>query len=257
MQIKDQDALTVVAQRPTERATIGLIVPPALGLVPPDAATVYPGVNFLAEGLGLTEMSEHGYDSVIEHVGRVAKRLGEAGAQTIALMGTSLSFYRGPEFNRQIELEMQAQSGMPALTMTTALLTALERLGVTRVAVATAYQDDVNRALKAYLSASGIEVASLASLNIVSIDEVHAVPDGEVTRIGRHAYREARSAEAIVISCGGLPTRQAVRQLEAETGRPVVTSALAGLWATLLTAGIDPRVENEGRLLALGPKQTA
>lgn len=254
MDLKSHDMRTTIATKPTERATIGFIVPPAPGLVPPDAATIYPTVDFVAEGLGLAEMSEHGYDSVIEDVGKVAKGLGERGVRTIALMGTSLSFYRGPEFNQQLEQEMQAQSGVPCLTMTTALLTACERLDVTRVAVATAYRDDVNRALEAYLSASGIEVLSLASLNIVSIDEVHAVPHDEVTRIGREAYRQARDPQAILISCGGLPTRQAVRQLEEETGVPVVTSPLAGLWATLVRAGLDPRVENEGRLLALGPR---
>ncbi|AMS44788.1 MULTISPECIES: aspartate/glutamate racemase family protein [Aminobacter] len=230
------------------RPQLGLIVPPASGAVPPDAATIYPQYSFLAEGLGLTELSSNGYDSVIETVGAAAVRLAARGASVVSLMGTSLSFYRGPDFNAVLENEIAVRAGVPALTMSTAILEAATALGVRRLAVATAYRDDVNASLQRFLEAAGIEVLSLEHLGIASVDAVHQVPEDDVTDLGRRAFASAPDAEAVLISCGGLATRAAVRTIEAEAGIPVITSPLAGLWATVSRAGVDPRAEGAGRL---------
>lgn len=231
-----------------KRASLGLIVPPAAGAVPPDAAQIYPQLDFIAEGLGLAEMSSQGYDSVVNSVGAAAARLAERGASVVALMGTSLSFYRGPAFNLALETEIAARSSLPSLTMSSAMLEAIAHLGVKRLAVATAYRDDVNVALRLFLETAGIELASLEHLGIASIEAVHQVTEEAVIALGRRALAAAPDAEALLISCGGLPTRAAVRILEAETGKPVITSPLAGLWATVRKAGLDPRAMGEGRL---------
>jgi len=232
---------------------LGLIVPPAAGLVPPDAAIVYPDQSFLAEGLGLGEMTNRGYDSVIASVGAAARRLAERGAQVIALMGTSLSFYRGPDFNAALEQEIADSSGLPALTMSSAILDAISHLGVRRLAVATAYRDEVNDALLRFLEAAGLEALSLKHLGIASIDEVHAVGEDEVTELAQRALAAAPDAEAVLISCGGLATRAAVRTIETDAGIPVISSPLAGLWATMHAAGLDPRAQGIGRLFETAP----
>lgn len=237
------------------RPQLGLIVPPASGAVPPDAATIYPQYSFLAEGLGLTELSSNGYDSVIETVGAAAARLAARGASVVSLMGTSLSFYRGPDFNGVLENEIATRAGVPALTMSTAILEAATALDVTRLAVATAYRDEVNVSLLRFLEAAGLEVLSLEHLGIASVDAVHQVPEDDVTELGRRAFASAPDAEAVLISCGGLATRAAVRTIEAEAGIPVITSPLAGLWATVRRAGLDPRADGAGRLFSTAPEQ--
>ncbi len=236
------------------RPHLGLIVPPASGAVPPDASTIYPQFSFLAEGLGLTELSSNGYDSVIETVGAAAARLVARGASVVSLMGTSLSFYRGPDFNAVLESEIAARSGVPALTMSSAILEAATSLGVRRLAVATAYRDDVNVSLLRFLEAAGLEVLSLEHLGISSVDAVHQVPEDDVTDLGRRAFAAAPDADAVLISCGGLATRAAVRAIEAEAGIPVITSPLAGLWATVRRAGLDPRADGAGRLFRTAPE---
>lgn len=239
-------------QRVSETAPIGLIVPPAAGAVPHDAALVYPHFDFIACGLGLAEMSPDGYDSVIDSVGQAAAHLASMGARTVALMGTSLSFYRGLSFNDALEQEIESRTGHPGLTMSSAIVAACHQLGVRRLAVATAYHGIVNAKLKDYLTSCGLEILSLEPLGILSIEAVHNVSEEAVTEIGRKAYHAAKNPEAILISCGGLATRAAVRVLEAETGLPVITSPLAGLWAAVLKAGLDPRVPGEGRLFEHG-----
>lgn len=227
---------------------IGLLVPPADGAVPADAAVVYPGLSFRAHGLGLREMTPEGYDSVLEEVGHGARLLAGQGVSVVALMGTSLSFYRGFSFNGELEREIERRSGLPGLTMSTAIIAACRAVGARRLAVATAYQGVVNERLLAFLAQNGMEVVSLAALDILSIEAVHKVPDDEVTRLGREAFARAERPDAILISCGGLSTRPAVRALEEETGVPVITSPLAGLWAAVARAGHDPRVASEGKL---------
>lgn len=233
---------------------LGLIVPPASGAVPPDAGPVYPSYDFIAEGLGLVELSNDGYDTVIETVGAAAERLAERGASVVSLMGTSLSFYRGPDFNRRLEKEISARSGVAALTMSSAILEALASIGARRLAVATAYRDEVNTSLLGFLEAAGMEVMSLRHLGIASVDAVHQVPEDEVTALGWRALEAASDADAVLISCGGLATRAAVRSIETEAGIPVVTSPLAGLWATARRAGLDPRAAGIGRLFETDPK---
>ncbi|HWP29756.1 MAG TPA: arylmalonate decarboxylase, partial [Chloroflexota bacterium] len=112
---------------------VGLIVPPAAGAVPPEGAQLYPqGVRFIAAGLGLTRLTPEGYDAVIDRIADRARALAAQGAQALALMGTSLSFYRGYAFNEELKAALAAATGLPATTMSTAVVEALRALGVRR-----------------------------------------------------------------------------------------------------------------------------
>ncbi|UGS25626.1 aspartate/glutamate racemase family protein [Microbacterium resistens] len=211
---------------------IGLIVPPLAGAVPRDAADVYPGVPFLAEGLGLREMSVAGYDSVISAVRGASERLAARGAEAVVLMGTSLSFYRGKDFNDEIVDTMRQATGLPVTTMSAAIVDALRAVGVARPAVASAYTAEVHGRLLRFLAQEGLDVAGSAHLSISSIDEVHTVDDDTVHDLAVQAAEDP-GFDGILISCGGLQTARAVTALEESYGVPVVSSPLAGLWAAV------------------------
>ncbi|MGI9465213.1 MAG: ectoine utilization protein EutA, partial [Aestuariivirgaceae bacterium] len=61
----------------------------------------------------------------------------------------------------------------------------------------------------------------------------------------------APQAEAIFISCTALPAVTAIEEIEARTGKPVVTSNQASAWACLRHAGISAAVPGFGQLLDL------
>ena len=61
-------------------------------------------------------MTPQGYDQVVGRIAPVAKGLADEGAQAIVLMGTSLSFYQGAAFNRELTERVAAASGRPAVT---------------------------------------------------------------------------------------------------------------------------------------------
>ena len=117
--------------------SVTAISPPTLGLimpvdaeVPPEAATMYPvGIRFRCAAVGLKEMTPQGYDQVVGRIAPVAKDLADEGAQAIVLMGTSLSFYQGAAFNRELTERVVAASGRPAVTMSTAVIEGLRRVG--------------------------------------------------------------------------------------------------------------------------------
>lgn len=235
----------------SEMPLIGMIVPPAAGAVPPEAPALYPqGARFIAEGLGLERLTPDGYDAVIDDVVGAAERLAERGADVVVLMGTSLSFYRGASFNRSLIAAMKEATGLPATTMSAAIVEALKAVGGRRIALATAYVDDVNRRLADFLRDEGFEIAGLAALEIADVNQILAVSEDTLADLGNRGAAAAPDADTLFISCGGLRTLGVTATLEATTGLPVVSSAVAGAWSAMRLAGLPTQVDGRGRLLA-------
>ncbi len=231
---------------------LGLIVPPREGEVPSDGPALYGArVRFIARGLGLGEISTRGYEEVIDRVIELAAELGRAGAEAISLMGTSLSFFRGAAFNTALEAEMARRTGLPCTTMSHAIVRGLRALGLRRVAVATAYIDEVNERLSAYLAASDIVATHVRGLAITGVREVATVPTGTLVSLCEEVFAADPSADGILISCGGLLTLDAIRVVEARFGVPVVSSSPAGFWDVMRVAGCDARAPGNGRLFEL------
>ncbi|GAB5376020.1 MAG: hypothetical protein AcusKO_24820 [Acuticoccus sp.] len=230
---------------------IGMIVPPAAGDVPPEPPVLYPDLTFIAEGLALPKLTPEGYDAVIADTAGLAKKLKDRGADAISLMGTSLSFYRGPAGNRQVIEAMRAATDLPVTTMTNAVLEALDALGAKRLAVATAYVGAVNDALTRYLDQSGYETLSLEPLNLSNVEDILAVDEPTLVALGQRALAAAPDADALFISCGGLKTINVAPPLEAMFDVPVITSATAGAWGAARLAGHSGRSPGHGRLFTL------
>ena len=228
---------------------IGLIVPPRAGEVPSDGPALYGDrVRFIARGLGLGEISTRGYEQVIDHVVGLAGDLASNGAQAVSLMGTSLSFYRGARFNAQLEAEMTARTGLPCTTMSNAILRGLRELSLRRVAVATAYIDEVNERLVAYLDANDVVTTTVKGLGVTGVEAVSRVSTETLVALCEDVWRAAPSSDGILLSCGGLLTLDAIEIVEGRLGVPVVSSSPAGFWDAMRTAGLDGRCPGRGRL---------
>ncbi|HEY2254076.1 MAG TPA: arylmalonate decarboxylase [Variovorax sp.] len=230
---------------------LGLIVPPAAGAVPVDGALLYGDrFRFSARGLGLAEISTRGYTEVIDAVVGKAVELAADGVEAISLMGTSLSFFRGAGFNRALQEEMTRATNLPCSTMSNAIVDGLRSLGLRRLAVATAYIDEVNLQLRRYLEDSGFEPQRLQGLSISDVHAVGKVPTPVLVELCLRVFEGSPGADGILISCGGLVTLDAVREVEAATGVAVVSSSPAGFWDLVRCAGLDPRSPGHGRLFA-------
>jgi arylmalonate decarboxylase len=236
---------------------LGLIIPPASDRTPEEASRMYPqGFCFLTKGLSLGQLTPNGYDSVIGTVAQVARDLAAQGADAVALLGTSLSFYQGPTFNAQLTATMQQATARPCVTMSTAVVEALRACGARQIAVGTAYIDEVNRRLHDFLVHAGFDVVALEGLGIVDINDVRTVGDEDLIALGEKVFRSAPTAEAVLMSCGGLRTLDMTLPLEQRIGVPVVSSMPAALWAAVRLVGGSGRVPGYGRLLD-APAQAA
>lgn len=237
---------------------VGMIVPPREGRVPPEASALYPdGVRFVARGLGLRALTMDDYAIAIERVAELARDLREAeGIDAISLMGTSLSFFRGGAYNDELVAIMEREAGVPATTMSNSIRDALNAVGARRVAVGTAYTDEVNARLRGFLERSNFELASLTGMGLEAIEDILAVQEEEVTALALSAFEKTGgTADAVFVSCGGLPALHLANAVEPRTGVPVVASSTAGVWgAVRLLGGVD-HPKALGALAAARPSQ--
>jgi maleate isomerase/arylmalonate decarboxylase len=146
---------------------------------------------------------------------------------------------------------MEAESGVPCATTASALVLAARALGLCRVAVATPYDERMNRHEAAYLESHGLDVVSIRGLGI-GADGPHEyvriarVPEARVFEHVVATWDEA--AEGMIVSCTDFPTLGSIATLEARFGRPVIPSNTATLWRCLRLAGLDARIAIGGRL---------
>ena len=137
--------------------------------------------------------------------------------------------------------------GLPCTTPISAAMAAFAQLGVARVALLTPYPRVVHEAIAAFLMERGIAVSDQTHLGIDS--------DAAISRVTTAQLRDAvhrlslADAEAIFLSCTSLRTAAAIDALEAETGRPVITSDQALAWHCLRLAGRSAGLGFGGRLL--------
>ena len=232
---------------------LGLIFPPANTPVPPEAKLMYPtGVRFLATGVGLERMTPEGYDKVVDRIVPAAQQLAAQGANAVTVMGTSLTFYKGAKFNQDLQRRITEATGLRSTTMSTAIIEGLKTVGGHRLAVATAYNDEVNQRLQAFLHESGFEVVAIKGMGIERFEDRPPVTPGELLEFGTGVWKSAPKADAILISCGALKTLEILAPLEKRSGVPVVSSLPHALWAGVRLLGLSGRAPGYGTLLSRG-----
>jgi arylmalonate decarboxylase len=223
--------------------------------VPFEAPLMYPGVRFIPRGVGVRALTPEGYDPAWDGILPAADYLAQQNVDAIMVIGTSLTFYRGPEAHARLLEDLRKRTGLPASTMSQAILDGLRAVGAKRVAVATAYSDAVNRRLKELLAAAGVDVLSLECFDLVEFGGPAKKSEADIIALSDSALAKANArsngqipAEGLLISCGGLRTLGVAQPLEASHGVAVVSSATAALWAAMRLAGESGYLAGCGRL---------
>src|SRR5207253_280708 len=78
--------------------------------------------------------------------------------------------------NEQLKATMHEASGLPTTTMSTGVVDGLRAMGVRRVAVGTAYIEEVNARLRQFLVDSGFDVLAVEGLGIDVVGQAGNVP---------------------------------------------------------------------------------
>lgn len=230
---------------------LGLILPPASREVPEEGVAMYgKQLRFVVTGLGIERMTPDSFDAAQERIPAAAQELKAAGAEAIELTGTSLTFYKGEAYNRQLREIVTKATGLRATTMSNGVIEGLKALGARRIAVATAYNEVVNGRLRAFLAEHDIEPLVITGLGIEAMTDIAKVTQDDLADFGERVFRSAQKADALFVSCGGFRTLELIPVLEKRTGVPVISSMPHGLWAGARLAGLSGAAPGYGKLLS-------
>jgi arylmalonate decarboxylase len=230
---------------------LGLIFPPANRGVPEEGVAMYgERLKFVVTGLGVETMTPEGFDAVMPRIAPAAEKLAAEGAEAIELTGTSLTFYKGEAFNQKLREAVTKASGLPATTMSNGVIDGLKAVGAKRVAVATAYNDEVNERLHAFLIEHGLEPVVVTGLGIEAMADVDKVTQNDLIEFGSRVRASAHEADSLLVSCGGFRTLEIIAPLEARTSVPVISSMPHGLWAGARLVGMSGAAPGYGILLS-------
>lgn len=164
------------------------------------------------------------------------------GPAVVAYSCTSGSFVGGVAGEAALRDAVLAAGAPAAVTTAGSLVAACAELGVTRLAVATPYVDDLTGLLADFLAGSGVDTVARHGLGLLG--HIWTTTPEQVAAAVRAA--DHPDAQAVFVSCTNLPTYDAIAVLERELGKPVLTANQVTMWAALRAAGHS----------AVGPGQT-
>src|SRR6218665_1194433 len=166
----------------------------------------------------------------------------------VAIMAMGRGYHRQSQA-RLGEATVSNQGSAPVVTSAGALVDALKVMGVKRIALVAPYMVPLTELVIDYIQNEGFEVSDWRALEI---------PDN--LEVGRHdpsklpgivAGMRTDDVDAIVLSaCVQMPSLPAIAQVEALTGKPVVTAAVATTYAMLGALGLEQVVPGAGALLS-------
>lgn len=221
-------------------ARLGLIVPTTNTVNEPEWAACLPaGVSMHVARMRLhtDTRSQEGKDALRRDIAVAARSLADAEVDVIAYGctagSTTLPLSTVPDM-------IVEATGVAGVATAPSIVHALQALGVRRVAVATPYDERMNRHERDFLEACGLAVLRIEGLGAgdrLAFRGIHRL-DAETISALAGRVTAGLDVDALVLSCTDLATQALHAGLETRLGRPVVSSNQATLWAALGTMGV-------------------
>lgn len=232
------------------RARIGLIVPSSNTTMEEEFRGALPrGVSLHVARVKLRKVNLEELGEMEKYVESAAGTLADAGVDIIAYGCTTGSLVGGVGYDEMIARKIEEAVGVKAVPTARAVVEALRHLGVERISLATPYIEEVNRREEEFLRGNGFSVVSIKGLEIEENIEIGKQVPETVYRLGKSA--DHPDAEGLFISCTNLRTFEVLEALEADLGKPVISSNSATLWALLEKLRVKEPLEGLGSLLRL------
>jgi maleate cis-trans isomerase len=230
------------------RARLGLVIPANNTVIEPEFARMVPdgiatfGAKILSHGL-----SADGIERMVANSHRAVDELaaGDMSAFAYACLATSL--VKGDAWTSEFQAHVEDKTGKPVTTAATATLEALQSLGTKRVALATPYPKTINDLLPALFDRAGIEVVSLKSVAVKDSLEVCRLDPSVAYRLAKEA--DTDRADAVCILATDIRSIDVLETLEADLGKPAISTNQALLWRCLKFCDIGDPVNGFGSLL--------
>ena len=234
-----------------ERTRLGLVLPSVNTVVEPWFNAVAPeGVTFHAARMLLdSNLTADAVRRMDREEGlHAVEQLVSCKPAAVAYCCTASSIIQGVQYDDVLIHEIERVARVPAVTATRAITRGLELFEARRLAVASPYTDEIDAAEHRFFTDAGFEIVGSAHLGISDSFRLADPTAQQIRELARAAWDS--SADALLITCLNLNSHEVIEELEAELGKPVITSTQATLWHLLRAANVNDRIEGYGHLLA-------
>ena len=230
------------------RARIGMLLPSVNQAAEPQIGALLPdGVSLHTTRMKLMSSREEHVREMISDVERSATLLADADVDLIVFHCTAASMF-APGFDDAIIDRIVNATGRNATSTSKACLGAFEAFGAGKITLTTPYIQETNDREVAFLESHGIEVLSETGMGIAGDGAAMLAVEPEEWRRRVNAQDEPGS-DAAFVSCTAVRAIEAIESVEADIGKPAVTSNQAMLWHALRLLDIGDPVPGYGRLL--------
>ncbi len=166
----------------------------------------------------------------------------------VAIMSMGHGYHRESQA-RLHQATVDNGGAAPVVTSAGALCDALGVLGAKKVALVAPYMKPLTETVVGYIENEGYEVSDWRALEIPNNLDVGRHDPSNLPDIV--AGLKTADVDAVVLSaCVQMPSLAAVEEVEARTGKPVVTAAIATTYAMLKELGLERRAPGAGALLS-------
>lgn len=191
-----------------------------------------------------------GQTAAVRALGTPERLTAAATPDVVSWACSSCSFTHGLDGAREQARALTRHLGVPASSTSLAYLAALEHLAVGRVALASVYHPGLTAAFAGFLAEATVETVHAVSADAGSDRALAAWDARRITELVVAADHE--DAEAVLLPETALHTTPLLAELEARTGKPVLTATAVTVWdavgtsvqdglGTLFRAGPSPR----------------
>lgn len=242
----------------------------SIGIVWPDSPTILESKeawSFIPRGFFLHATSpppdsESGGPITLERVIALAESnrieiasadLALTGITAISYACTSASYVRGKGGDLDIANRINHVTGIPATTTSTAMINALNHLGIERVAVLSPHIKPLNERLVDFLETGGIQISRITGLDMTGgIDKLD--PNSNRSLIVSEV--DDSNSDGIFVSCTSMRSATVIDDIERDVGKPVVTAIQATVWDLLRLSGWCGSLQSRGSLMSRNPEKT-
>lgn len=200
-------------------------------------------ISIHAQRIKHTDDSEASLKWLSTQAPAAAAMLSHAKVHAVCHGCTASGFLKTPQEDLEQALELSSLMGVPCTTSSSSIAKALRAVGGRRISVASPYEPWLNERVALYLTQAGFEVVAIKGLGT----QAHSTISTEAVMALVHEVMRPQT-EAIFVSCSNFRTLDIIPALEAQTGKPVITSNQAALWGTLRSLHDARVVPDAGRL---------